>query len=133
MGLDNLKEDVTSALNTLKDGISGSPLGAATVAAGVGAVLGGAAIAGVAIAKKRKKKKSSSKRSRKKSPRGRSRRRRHKGRRTPRTAGKGKDRSTKRIRYTKNGQPYVITRSGRARFISKRGAKQSHKRKGGRY
>jgi antitoxin (DNA-binding transcriptional repressor) of toxin-antitoxin stability system len=132
MGLDNLKENVLSAIDTLKDGISANPLGAVAGATGVGVVLGGSAVAGVVAAKKRKKKKSRSKRSRKKSSRSRSRRRR-KGRRTPRTAGKRKDRSTKRIRYTKRGQPYVITRSGKAKFISKRGAKASRKRKGGRY
>jgi len=54
-------------------------------------------------------------------------------RKTPRTAGKGRDTSTRRIRYTKNGQPYIIMSSGKAKFISKRGAKASHKRKGGRY
>lgn len=54
-------------------------------------------------------------------------------RRTPRTAGRGKDRSTKRIRYTKKGQPYVITRSGKAKFIKKTSARRSHRIKGGRY
>jgi len=51
----------------------------------------------------------------------------------PHTAGKGKDTSHKRIRYTKKGQPYIIMGNGRARFISKKGAKRSHKTKGGRY
>jgi len=60
-------------------------------------------------------------------------RKRKKYRTTPRTAGKGKDRSTKRIRYTKKGQPYVIMRSGKARFIKKKSAKRSHRLKGGRY
>ena len=55
------------------------------------------------------------------------------GRYSPHTAGKRKDTSHKRIRYTKNGQPYIILGNGKARFISKRGAKQSHKRAGGRY
>jgi hypothetical protein len=34
---------------------------------------------------------------------------------------------------TKNGQPYVLMASGKARFIKKRGASSSRKRKGGRY
>lgn len=60
--------------------------------------------------------------------------RRKKGRRyTPHTAGKRRDTSRRRIRYTKNGQPYVIMASGKARFISMKSAKSSHKRKGGRY
>jgi hypothetical protein len=54
-------------------------------------------------------------------------------RRTPRTAGKRKDTSHRRIRYTKNGQPYVILGSGKARFIKKTGARRSHRKKGGRY
>jgi len=55
------------------------------------------------------------------------------GRQTPYTAGARKDRSRKRIRYTKKGQPYVITASGKAKFIKKAGAKRSHRMKGGRY
>jgi len=34
---------------------------------------------------------------------------------------------------TKNGQPYVILKSGKARFISKRSARLSRRKKGGRY
>lgn len=54
-------------------------------------------------------------------------------RKTPRTAGKRKDTSRRRIRYTKNGQPYVIMASGKARFIKRKSAKSSHKKRGGRY
>jgi len=50
-----------------------------------------------------------------------------------RTAGKGKDTSTRRIRMTKNGQPYVILASGKARFIKRSSARRSRKLKGGRY
>ncbi len=50
-----------------------------------------------------------------------------------RTAGKRKDRSTRRIRMTKNGQPYIILANGRARFIKKSSARRSRKLKGGRY
>lgn len=94
-----------------------------------GGIVGASGLGALAIAKRKRKKKSNRKYSRKKSFSRRSRR----GRRTPRTAGKGKDRSTKRIRYTKNGQPYVIMASGKARFIKKKGARRSHRRKGGRY
>jgi len=63
-----------------------------------------------------------------------SRTKKRKGQRyTPHTAGKRRDRSMKRIRYTKNGQPYVIMASGKARFIKKKSAKTSRKRTGGRY
>ena len=102
------------------------------VVAGVGGAIGGAVIGGVvtsAIIKRRKKK--SNKRKYSKSRNSKSLHKRK--RKTPRTAGKRKDRSTKRIRYTKRGQPYVILANGRARFISNKSAKISRRRKGGRY
>lgn len=132
MGFDNLLVKFDAGMDALKTGISSNPLTATTVALGIGAGVGGLVGAGAVAVTKRRKKKSSAKRSRKKSSSARSRKRR-KGRRTPRTAGKSKDRSTKRIRYTKKGQPYVIGANGKARFIKKSSAKQSRKRKGGRY
>jgi len=59
--------------------------------------------------------------------------RRKSGQRKPYTAGKRKDTSHKRIRFTKNNQPYIILKSGKARFIKKSSARNSRKRKGGRY
>jgi hypothetical protein len=109
--------------------ISNNPIASTAAAVVGGATLAGGVALAVSAVKKRKKSKSKRKNSRKKSTRSK----RKRGRRTPRTAGKGRDRSRKRIRYTKNGQPYVIMASGKARFISKRGAKISKKRKGGRY
>jgi len=101
-------------------------------AVGVGGVVAGGLVAAAVVRRKRKKK-SKSKSTRKKSTSSRTRRTRKRGRYTPHTAGKRKDRSTKRIRYTKKGQPYVLLRSGKARFIKKSSAKRSHKLKGGRY
>jgi len=114
----------------VKSFVSANPLGTAL---GVGAVVGTGALVATAIVKAKRKKSTKRKTSRKKTSSSRSRRTKRKGRRTPRTAGKGKDRSTKRIRYTKKGQPYVIMKSGKARFIKKTSAKRSHKLKGGRY
>jgi hypothetical protein len=100
----------------------------------IGAAVGGAALgAGVVYVATRRKKKRSAKRSSRTTRKRSTSRKRARTRRTPRTAGKRKDRSTKRIRYTKNGQPYVLMASGKARFIKKRGAKSARKRKGGRY
>jgi hypothetical protein len=101
----------------------------------IGAGVGGAALGGVLGYAAGVKTRSSKKRRKYK---GASRERRiyvrKKGRRyTPHTAGKRKDTSRKRIRYTKNGQPYLILRSGKARFIKKKGARSAHKRAGGRY
>jgi len=132
-----LMADVESILggveSYVKDNLGAIEIGAAGLVAG--AALGGGAVA-IAGAVKARKRKSSSKRKRKRyfsSKFKRRKSRKRKGRRTPHTAGKGKDRSHKRIRYTRKGQPYVIMASGKARFIKKKGAKASHKRKGGRY
>lgn len=108
------------------------------VVSGGAVALGGAAIVASAVTVIRKKAKKSTKKKTKKRTTKRKTRKTKKGkcnlrRKTPRTAGKGKDRSTKRIRYTKKGQPYVITRSGKAKFIKKCSAKRSHRQKGGRY
>jgi len=107
-------------------------LNTSEVLAGVGGLLIGAGVVAGASAiarrkKTRKRRKSKNRTTRKRNSRNKKRRK------TPHTAGKGKDRSTKRIRYTKKGQPYVILRNGRARFIKMSSAKRSHKTKGGRY
>lgn len=101
-----------------------NPLTAGIIGAVGGASVG--AVAGYAVGAKNRS-------SKKRNSAHRKTRKRKSGRYTPRTAGKGRDRSTKRIRYTKKGQPYVILRSGKARFIKKNSAKRSHKMKGGRY
>jgi len=105
--------------------------------AGVGAAVLGVGV-GLAVAASRRKKKRKTRIAR---PRKAPNRRRKTGQRyTPRTAGKKPDTSRRRIRYTKNGQPYVIKyrningkRRKMAMFISKRSAKASRKRSGGRY
>ena len=121
-------ESIGGIGNGITSTIKENPLGT-TIAVGAGVL--GAGLVTAAVIKSRKKK-SVRKSSRKKNNSNRSRKRRT-GRKTPRTAGKGKDRSTRRIRYTKKGQPYVIKSNGRAMFIKKSSAKKSHKLKGGRY
>lgn len=101
-------------------------------AGAAGIVVGG--VIGAQLAKssyKSKKKKSKRKATRKRSYK--SRKVKKRSYRYARTAGKSKDRSSKRIRMTKNGQPYIILKSGKARFIKKSSARSSRKRKGGRY
>jgi gas vesicle protein len=120
-----IKDETT---NFIKDNIGAIAAGTA------GLVIGGAvgAIAASAISNKKstKRRKSSNKYSRK---RNHSHKTKKRGRYTPHTAGKGKDTSHKRIRQTKNGQPYVIMANGRARFIKKSSARRSRKTSGGRY
>lgn len=102
---------------------------------GVGATLAGTKIASSISKKssKKKKKKKSNKKGTKKTRRKHYKHSRKRRQRKPYTAGKRKDRSTRRIRFTKNNQPYVILKSGKARFIKKSSVRNSRKRKGGKY
>ena len=104
--------------------------------------VGGGILAGVTavqiIRKKRAsstaRKKSHTRRARPKRKKPLSRSKKPKTRqRKPYTAGKGKDTSTRRIRFTKNNQPYVILKSGKARFIKKSSVARMRKQKGGKY
>ena len=110
--------------------IRDNPIAAAAV--GAAALGGGAAIAIGASSSASKKKRKTTKKltARQKYVR---KIKKRKGRQSPYTAGARKDRSTKRIRYTKNGQPYVLKKNGQAKFIKKSSAKRSHRQKGGRY
>ena len=121
---------ITDGINGLLasgKGLLGNPIATAVGGAVIGSAVTGAIIGGVASSKKRRSRKASKKRSKSSS------KKKRKNYKYARTAGKGKDRSTKRIRMTKNGQPYVIMKSGKARFIKKSSASASRKRKGGRY
>lgn len=90
---------------------------------GVASVIGGIKKRRAKKSKTRKvKRKSSSKRRKKRKTTCPSRRK--KRRNIPRT-------SNKKIKFTKNGQPYVILKSGKARFIKRSSAKLAKKRKGG--
>lgn len=120
--------------NAVLELVQNNPIAATAIGSGLAGVLVGGGAVAVAGAVASKRKKSSKKKTKKTTTkRKRKTKKKRKGRYTPRTAEKGKDRSTRRIRYTKKGQPYVITRSGKARFIKKSSAKRSHKLKGGRY
>ncbi len=123
---------LTNVQNTLS-GVTGFLRGNPVLTTGVvgaGSALVGATV-GSAITRRRTKK-----RRRRKTTRKRKVKRRKRSKRKykyARTAGKRKDRSTRRIRMTKNGQPYIILRSGKARFIKKSSARRSRKLKGGKY
>jgi membrane protein YqaA with SNARE-associated domain len=111
--------------------ISKENVGAVVGAGVVGSVAGG--IAGYLVGRKTVKRRSKSSRSHSSHKVKTSRKRHSRHRHTPYTARKRKDTSHRRIRYTKNGQPYIILSSGKARFIPKKSARISHKRKGGKY
>jgi len=128
MGIgDELQEGLTNASSIIGE----NPLVSVGVAATTGAVLG-SAITGAIVGVSAKKKKSSKKKS-KKHKKKYSKRSKKRGKYYPYTARKRKDRSRKRIRFTKNGQPYVLTSSGKARFIKRSSARRSKKLKGGYY
>jgi len=103
-------------------------LASGAAAIGVAAGLGTAAVIGAS--KRRKSKRSKNRNSRKRNSRSK-KMQRNKKKYYPES--KGRKYSRKKIRYTKNGQPYIIMASGKARFITKRGAKLSKSKKGGRY
>lgn len=114
MGINSLIEDAIGLVKT-------NPI---STAVGVGTVaLGGSVLAGTIIRRKTKKK--TRKSTHRKSKNRKSSRRNKKTKR--------KHTSTKRIHYTKKGQPYVYLANGRARFIKKTSARRSKKLKGGRY
>lgn len=132
--------NVERILNPVTEFTRANPL---TTGVALGTIAGaGVTLAGTKIAtsiskkstKKKKSKTSSSKKKKKtkKTTRRTTRRRKHKQRK-PYTAGKRKDRSTKRIRFTKNNQPYIILKSGKARFIKKSSVRRMRKLKGGKY
>jgi membrane protein YqaA with SNARE-associated domain len=102
---------------------------AGTIAVGTGGAIVGGAV-GYAAGRKASKRNKNRKKSYSYK---KTKRRTTKRQKKPYTAGKRKDTSKRRIRYTKNNQPYVILANGRARFISKKSVRMSRKRSGGRY
>lgn len=122
---------ITDGISNSFKGLLKQPAATAVGGAVIGAALAGAGTYAV-TSRKKSTRKASRKTSRKSSG---SKRKKSKSRSGSyaRTAGKRRDTSTRRIRMTKNGQPYVILKSGKARFISKKSARASRKRKGGRY
>jgi len=123
-------ERVTAFATDQAEGLLGNPVATAVGGALLGGAVVGTTVAVASAVKKKRRKAATTRKYRKRSSRsGRTR----KTRSYARTAGKRKDTSTRRIRMTKNGQPYVILKSGKARFISKASARASRRRKGGRY
>ena len=111
----------------ISDFIRGNPI-VSTAAVGIGTT---GLITGVAsvVRRVRKKKKTAKRKSRKrKTVRKRTAKRKTKKRKTKKWYGKTKG---KKIKHTKNGQPYVILKSGKARFIKKSRSSSMKKRKGG--
>jgi hypothetical protein len=97
---------------------------------GLATLTGGAVAIAGAVRKRRKKKTTTKKR--------KSTTTRKTKRKTAKTTARRRTKASKRINtkkiyYTKTGQPYIKMASGKARFISKKSAKARKKRKGGYY
>lgn len=122
----------TGASNVLDKAID-NPLATGAIIAGSAAIVTGGVLAAKAYKKRKKSSSRKSKSSRKRVSRSKRKRSKYRGRKTPHTAGKRRDTSRRRIRYTKNGQPYVLGANGKAKFIKKSSAKRSRKLKGGKY
>lgn len=125
----SITDKVVAFGTSIADYAKSKPMAASGIAIGA---TGAAVLATTAIVKRKKRKSKSYSKARKSKSRSKKRSKSRKAR-YARTAGKRKDRSHKRIRMTKSGQPYIILKSGKARFISKKSARLSRKRKGGRY
>jgi len=134
----SVKANVGGGLGTAEEFVRKHPVTSA-VTLGGGVLAGGAV---TQIVRKRIKKRAKNKKSyvrtrpkrkkplkRKRKPAKRIRRKQ----KQPYTAGKRRDTSTRRIRYTKNNQPYVILKSGKARFIKRSSVRRMRKLKGGKY
>ena len=96
------------------------------ISAGIGGAVIGAGAVAIAGAVRRRRKKV------KRAPRRKTTRKKVRKKSTRKTAKRRtKKQSRKKIRFTKNGQPFIILPSGKARFISKKSARIRKKRRGG--
>lgn len=133
--LDRLQNGLSTGIGDIKTIASENPIGTAVVIGST--IAAGGVIAGLVIAKSKKRnKKSNSKSSRKKHRRIKhtrrgwmqDRRRRSKQkwelayqrRKKHKKTIHHKSKSKKGTHYTKNGQPYIILSSGKAKFIKRR-------------
>lgn len=129
LNFDRIRADVT-------DFIRGNPIVATAVGLGVPLTFGGIAVVGKSLAgrKRKKAKKKKSKSTRRKTTKSTRKSRKcpaKRKRKAKRKFGLRKAVSSKKIRMTKKGQPFIILADGRARFIKKSSARSARKRKGG--
>lgn len=133
ISISNVRQKGSGFLDTIR----ANPITTVGAVAGTTALIGGGLVIASKARKSTRKRKTTRKRTKKTKLTARQRKvrriKKRPGRQSPYTAGARKDRSRRRIRYTKNGQPYVLTARGKAKFIKKSSAKRSRKRKGGRY
>jgi len=129
--LDTLQDGVSTGIGEIVEFVGEHPVGVAIGAVSTVAVGAGIVALGVAASKSKAKKKTSKGRKRdrifrsKQKHEQRYKRKRkykkygHKGWIHPKKR-KGSSRRSGKVKYTKNGQPYIILRSGKARFIKRK-------------
>lgn len=134
----NVKSKISNAAGEASEFVRQNPATSAATIAG-GAAATGLGITAIQIIKKRKKSSTSKTKTKKrkttkrKTKKKKSSSKKRKKQKKPYTAGKRRDTSTRRIRFTKNNQPYVLLKSGKARFIKKSSVARMRKSKGGKY
>lgn len=144
-GLESLRTQLGLLVEKTKAFVADKPLGTGITVLGTAALIP-ATIAGISSIKRRRKKSGKRRRKTKKTGRRKTKKgKRHRVRHLHRTSARGKSRrhktgrahhtrrGSKAIHFTKKGQPYIILANGRARFVTKRGARASKRRKGGRF
>ena len=132
MALDVLKNGLVKVSDKFATSPMGSAVAGAVLGAGAGTILG--VTAGKISARKRPKRKTARKRTTKRGyTKKRVTRKKTTRRKTTRKKSTSTRTSSKKIKYTKRGQPYIILSNGRARFISHKSAGLRKKRKGGYY
>lgn len=125
-----IANELFSKLKGLGASASGFARSNPLLSSGIAGVTALGGIATIVRAKRRKtRKKAKSKRKTRKTTKRKTRKKTKKSCRSRRVV---KSRS-KRIRLTKNGQPYIILSNGRARFIKRSSASRRRKLKGGYY
>ena len=133
LGARELQSSLVQGVGTASEFVRKNPVTSA-VGVGGGVLAGGAVIQIVRKARKKSAKaKAKPRKARRAKPKTRRKVSKKRKQRQPHTVGKRKDTSTRRIRFTKNNQPYVILASGKARFIKKSSVARMRKRKGGKY
>jgi hypothetical protein len=136
--ISELKGVITSGIQSINQYLGANPLVASATSGVIGAGIGASITAAAMRKTRRKTKKRKSKRRSGHSRKRRSKHYHHRRGKKTRRAGYHKKRgkigfSHKQIHYTKNGQPYIILPSGKARFIKKSSSRRMKKRKGGYY
>lgn len=135
VGLESLTRQIGILTGKIKGFISEKPLQAAT-ALGAGIII--PTSLGIVALRRKKRGKRRRKKEKRRRRKSQGRRKVSRGRHLHKVSRRGKarrhtHRGTKQIHFTKNGQPYILLSSGKARFIKRTSVRRRRKLKGGFY